>query len=93
MTQVTRDDLDLALKAWEVAREKALLQWQNFGTFLKSQQTLIQSMRDNGWTYERAVREVGEFRNSHSDALQAAWTEMDERAADYMRLEAQFAAQ
>jgi len=93
MQQMTKNDLDLALKAWEIAREKALLQQQNFGVFLKSQQNLIQSMRDHGWTYQRAVQEVGAFNKSHSDDLLAAWNEMDARCQDYMDLEAKLQAQ
>jgi hypothetical protein len=93
MAQVTKDDLQLALKAWELAREKALILNQNWGVFLKSQQALIRSMLDNGWTYDRAKRDVDDASTVHSEALQASWKEMDDRCQDYLDLEAKFLSQ
>ncbi|GEM_PF-5107801 len=93
MAQVTKGDLDLALKAWEIAREKALLVNQNWALFLKSQQALIRTMRENGWTYAQAKTDVDAASNVHSEALQAAWKEMDDRCRDYMELEAKFVEQ
>lgn len=93
MTQVTRDDLRSALRDWEIARERALLQQQGWGTFLKGQQALIRSMLDNGWTYERAMQDVNNASSVHSEQLQAAGNDMDEKCRAYQELEAKFLQQ
>ncbi len=93
MAQVTKDDLRQALRAWEIAREKALLENQRHAAFLKNQQELIRLMRENGWTYAQAKTDVATASNGYSEALQAASKEMDNRCSDYMKLEAEFIEQ
>jgi hypothetical protein len=93
MVQVTKDGLRAALRDWEIARERALLQQQGWGTFLKNQQTLIRSMLDNGWTYQRSMQDVSNASSVHSEELQAAGKNMDERCSSYQELEAKFLQQ
>ncbi|WP_322405061.1 hypothetical protein [Massilia luteola] len=93
MKQITKDDLRQALRAWEIAREKALLETDRHAVFLKNRQEVIRLMRENGWTYAQAVTDVEAVSNDSGKALQAASQEMDDRCNDYMKLEAEWMKQ
>lgn len=86
MAQVTRDDVSQALRAWEIAREKALLENQRNAVFLKNQQTLIQSLVDGGATAFAAKRDVEQASAAQLAALHVAWQEMDDRNREYSEL-------
>lgn len=90
---VTKEQLDAALKAWEVARDKALLEQQAWSTLTGSHSDLIASLRKHGHTWAQAEAEFGKFSNAHSDAIQSAWRDMDEKCRHYQELHAKFLAQ
>lgn len=86
MAQVTKDDLRAALRAWEIAREKALLENQRNADFLKNQQILIQLLIDGGATAFSAKRDVDQAAAAQLEAFHAAWQEMNDRCREYDEL-------
>lgn len=90
---VTKADLHAALEAWAVAREKAGREYEAWGNLLKSHKDLIASMRANGWTWAKAQKEFEALSEGHSDALLAAWKDMDQKCAEYKNLAAKLADQ
>ena len=93
MARVTKDDLRQALRSWEIAREKALLENQKNEVFLKKQQSLIKSLIDGGATTFSAGRDVEGALADQLLAFHAAWQEMDDRCREYDELLATFRQQ
>lgn len=90
---VTKEQLDGALEAWEVAREKAFREQQASATPTQSHDVLIASLRTHGHTWEQAEEEFECLSNGHRDALQSAWRDMDDKCNDYKSLLTEFKTQ
>ena len=87
---VSKEQLDQALEAWEVAREKAALEQSAWATVLNSHATLIGSLRSHGHSWGQANTEFGKLSAAHNEAVLAAHQDMDLRCADYQKLAKQF---
>jgi hypothetical protein len=90
---VTRQELDEALEAWNVARETVLCQHEAWHLLNQSHGALIGSLRENGHTWERAQGEFERMSSGHSEAYRAALAAMDARCAEYQELHAKYDAQ
>jgi len=98
MGQVTKEDLQLALKAWELAREKALAQQDKLGGFLKKkheqikldQEGLARSQISTGWSHQMAKRDPDYAATFDHAALTAAVKEMEDRGQAYLDLKEKF---
>ncbi|KAB0685362.1 hypothetical protein [Burkholderia territorii] len=90
---VTKEQLDQALEAWEVAEEKSRLEQLNWGQLSASRQSLITSLRKTGHTLDEAQAQFNRYSEAHRAALVTAWADMDEKCAHYWSLHARFTAQ
>lgn len=90
---VTKQELDQALEAWNVARETALHEHDAWHLLNQSHGALIGSLRANGHTWERAQGEFERISSGHSEAYRAALGAMDARCVEYQELRAKFDAQ
>ena len=102
MANVTTDELKLALKAWEHAREKADLQRDKLGGFLKKQRDPITRWENwlnisaqnmNGLGYQQAKAEPGNAATANLAELQGAIGEMIACRQTFMNLQVAFMAQ
>jgi hypothetical protein len=91
--QVTKERLDAALKAWEVARERSMLEQQAWGTLTQSHGSLISSLRAHGHNWNQAEAEFEKLSNDHRDRLLSAWADMDRLCGEYQKLHAAFKKQ
>jgi hypothetical protein len=90
---VTKEKLDAALAAWEVARDTSLLEQQARGTLIQSHRALTASLRQYGHTWADAEAEFDNLSQAHSDSLLAAWKAMDERCREYLDLREKYKRQ
>ncbi len=87
---ITETELNLALEAWYTARETTLREQVAWGNVLQNHESLIQSLRDNGHSWEHAEREFDQISKGHAEALLAHWRNMDRLCAEYQALRKQF---
>ncbi len=90
---ITKNQLDQALEAWRVARERALHEQIAWDEILKNHKSLIDSLRNSGHTWSQANAEFENISNYHRDSLLQAWEAMDERCKEYQDLLKRFQAQ
>ncbi|WP_047786355.1 hypothetical protein [Variovorax paradoxus] len=93
MTNVTKEQLNAALDAWYVARERAGLEQQAWGALTQSHGSLIASLRQNGHTWTQADAEFEKLSQAHRGAVLGAWEEMDACCRVYQDLHSKFNAQ
>lgn len=86
MAVVTKEQLNAALDAWYVARERAGLEQQAWGALTQSHGSLIASLRQHGHTWTQAQAEFEKLSNAHRESMLSAWNDMDERCREYQRL-------
>lgn len=87
---ITKEQMDDALSAWEVAMDRSILEQEAFGIATQSHGALIQSLRSHGHTWAKAEAEFQKISEAHRAALLAAWRAMDERCCEYRALLAKF---
>ncbi len=92
MSTVTKEQLNAALDAWYVARERAGLEQQAWGALTQSHGSLIASLRQHGHTWNQAEAEFERLSNAHREAVLSAWKDMDDRCREYQLLRARFKA-
>lgn len=90
---ITKQHLDAALKAWEIARDKAFLEQRALSDLTASHGELIASLRKHGHTWSEAETKFELMTSSHREALQLEWRDMDEKCAEYRSLRAKFKMQ
>lgn len=90
---VTKEELNAALEAWEVARDRASLEQAAFGVLIQNHAHLIGSLRSHGHSWAQATVEFDKFSKTHQEALIAAWKAMNERCAEYHDLNLKLKAQ
>lgn len=90
---VTKEQLDIALKTWADARERALLEQMAWTEVCNSYGALIKSLQVNGLSFSQAKAEFDRLSISHRGALLDAWENMDVCCSDYQRLLELFNAQ
>lgn len=90
---ISKQHLDLALNAWEVARDKAVLEQTAFSVLTQSHSTLMASLRKHGHTWTQAEAEFERMSNAHREALLIDWKDMDKKCAEYRDLLVKFKAQ
>lgn len=88
--KVTRVEVNAALEAWKAARDKAALEWDAYGVLLRNHKTLIDSMRENGYSAAKVAQEFDAILSGHHDAVLNSWTDMDRKCAEYRKLKTQF---
>ncbi|QLA82507.1 hypothetical protein EXV95_18810 [Acidovorax sp. JMULE5] len=93
MKKVTKEDLDRALDAWYVARERAGYEMQAWSILTQSHGSLIASLRENGHSWTQAGAEFATLSGSQQTALLSAWKNMDELCREYQSLLARFKGQ
>lgn len=91
--EITKQDLDRALEAWQIAQGTAVLEQKAWGTLLQSHSTLIASLRANGHSWDSAQQEFDKLSKGHGEAFTAAWKTMDQRCTEYQQLHAQMQRQ
>lgn len=89
----TKQDVDISLDAWYAARDRAAREHEAWGTLLKSQQALIDSLRANGVPFTKAKSEVEKYSKTHNEALLSALKAMDDRCAEYYALAKKYEAE
>lgn len=87
---VTKQELDQALEAWDVARETALREHEAWHLLSRSHGALIDSLRANGHAWVSAQAEFQRISTAHSEAYRAALDAMDTRCVDYQELRAKY---
>lgn len=87
---VTKEQLDRALEAWQIARDRAILEQKAWGTLTQSHGALISSLRAQGHGWAAAEAEFAKLSEAHREALLADLQAMDERCAEYQKLRAMF---
>jgi hypothetical protein len=90
---VTKAQLDTALAAWEVARDRAMHEHQAWGLLMQSHSGLISSLRASGHSWDQADAEFKRISEAHRSSLLSALTDMDEKCRAYQELLAASRAQ
>ncbi len=90
---VTKADMDSALEAWNIAREKATHEQMAWASVLQSHKVLIESFRANGHTRAAAENAFRQISTGHQEALMAAWKHMDVCCRAYLELQERFKAE
>lgn len=101
MTQITKTDLEQALRDWEKAREKALMLQDKLGGFLRrkheqiklDQEKLARSQITDGWSHQVAKHNPDYAATFDQAALTAALKDMEDRAQAYLDLKEKFIGQ
>jgi hypothetical protein len=93
MGTVTKEQLNAALDAWYVARERAGLEQQAWGALTQSHGSLIASLRQHGHTWTQAQAEFEKLSNAHRESMLSAWNDMDERCREYQQLRLKYSEQ
>lgn len=86
MSRVTKDKLDVALNAWEVALTKAKLEMSAMSVVTSSHEILIASLKTHGHTWSEADAQFRALVDAHSEAVQQAWKNCDELCREYHSL-------
>jgi len=90
---ISEDQLNAALEAWEVARDRVRLEQTASATLAQSHNAPITSLRKHEHTWQRAEDELKIVSDGHRDALLNAWRDMDAKCKDYRELLTKFKAQ
>ena len=88
----TKEQLDTALTAWEVARDRSMAEQNAWGTLNQNHSALITSLRKHGHTWAQAQAEFEKLSQAHRESLIAAWRAMDERCREYQELRKNYEA-
>jgi hypothetical protein len=87
---VTKEQLDRALEAWQIAKDRAILEQKAWGTLTQNHGALISSLRALGHGWASAEAEFEKLSEAHREALVTAFQAMDERCTEYQKLRATF---
>lgn len=83
---VTKEQVKQAEEAWRVAAGKALLEYENWGIFMRARFAFIDSQIKNGSTYKQAEQEVQMYSDAHAKAHLDAYNAMAERSREYLEV-------
>ena len=80
---------ELAKTLWEQSRTAAVQAHQAWDLVMKSQKTLMDSMRNAGTPFALAADQFDKLMEFHSEQYKAAMAYMDKMSAEYQKLLAQ----
>jgi hypothetical protein len=78
--------IELAKTLWEQSRTAAVQAHQAWDLVMKSQKTLLDSMRSAGMPYALAADQFDKVMEFHAAQYQAALEYMDKMSAEYQKL-------
>ena len=90
---LTKQQVELARKHWEQARESALLAHDAWALLIKSHHALRDSYLKAGFPLSDATRQFEEIMAGHSDRYKAALTHMDNMSEAYLKILNHFKSQ
>ena len=77
--------VELAKTLWEQARTAATQSHEAWGLVLKSQKTLMESMRGAGAPFSLAADQYQKLMDFHAEQYAAALAHMDKMSAEYQK--------
>lgn len=86
---IEQTQIELAKTFWEQARTAVLQAHQAWDLVMKSQKTLMDSMRNAGMPFALAADQFDKLMEFHSNQYKAALEYMDKMSAEYQQLLAQ----
>ena len=86
---IDKAQTELAKTLWEQSKAAALQSHQAWDLVMKSQKTLVDSMRNAGEPFALAADQFDKLMNFHSEQYKAAVEYMDKMSAEYQKLLAQ----
>ena len=86
---IDQAQIQLAKTFWEQSRSAAMQAHQAWDLGMKSQKTLMDSMRSAGPPFALAADQFDKLMQFHSEQYKAALDYMDKMSAEYQRLLAQ----
>lgn len=86
---IDKAQIQLAKTLWEQSRTAALQAHQAWDLVMKSQKTLMDSMRSAGVPFALAADQFDKLMQFHSEQYKAALEYMDNMSAEYLKLIAQ----
>ena len=86
---INQAQIDLAKLFWEQSRTSALLAHDAWGNVIKSQKTLMDSMRGLGMPFALASDQFAKMMEFHDQQYKAALEHMDQMSHEYAKLLAQ----
>ncbi len=93
VTKIAKATVDTALDAWDAARERAARECAAWDLLLKSQKTLIDSLRKNGHAFSQAQQEFSAMSEGHHEAYLAALIDENRKRAEYREIATRFNSQ
>jgi hypothetical protein len=88
-TMIDQAQIDLAKNYWEQAKAASMQAHQAWDLVMKSQKTLMDSMRGVGQPFALAADQFDKLMEFHSAQYKAALDFMDKMSAEYQKLLAQ----
>jgi hypothetical protein len=86
---IDQTQLEFAKNVWEQSRAAVLQAHQAWDMVMRSQKTMMDSMRNAGAPYALAADQFDKLMEFHSGQYNAALEYMDKMSAEYQRLLAQ----
>jgi len=86
---IDQTQLEFAKTVWEQSRAAVLQAHQAWDTVMRSQKTMMDSMRNSGAPFALAADQFDKLMEFHSNQYNAALEYMDKMSAEYQRLLAQ----
>lgn len=86
---IDQTQLEFAKNVWEQSRTAVLQAHQAWDMVMRSQKTMMDSMRNAGAPYALAADQFDKLMEFHSNQYNAALEFMDKMSAEYQRLLAQ----
>jgi hypothetical protein len=86
---IDQAQIELANSLWEQSRTAAVQAHQAWDLVMKSQKTLMDSMRNAGTPFALAADQFDKLMEFHSEQYKAALAYMDKMSAEYQKLLAQ----
>ena len=83
---IDKAQTELAKTLWEQSRTAALQAHQAWDLVMKSQKTLMDSMRNVGAPFAMAADQFDKFMQFHSEQYKAALESMDKMSEDYRKM-------
>lgn len=81
-----KGQIELAKTLWEQSRTAAVQAHEAWGLVIKSQKTLMDSMRSAGMPFALAADQFDKLMQFHSEQYKAALEYMDKMSAEYLKL-------
>lgn len=83
---ITKEQVKLAKKQWEQARESVLLAHECWELLIKSRNALFDSYREAGFPSNKAMRDFENLMEEHSERYKAALEHMEKMANIHQQL-------